>query len=237
MKDESIDDLAAFMEGPVNDAHDADVDDRASASRKEAKKGAPSSKRRRLTLAIAAGGVVAVSVGALIAGRHPKPPSADPAVDRIIARAQSHAEQTPAPGGQAPDAGAPVAATVPNAAADAAAVVRPEQRAAGPAPAAPAPPSPQVVAPAMAAVVPPTAGTAPATAPPAVEEGAAEAKRLAMRVEALQGDLDRMRSKLAAERRIVRGHTYSVVALLTDGVVVRDETGSEHVYSVGSKFR
>lgn len=72
-------------------------------------------------------------------------------------------------------------------------------------------------------------------------------KELELRIAALENDLERARQTREANLRSIRGlraqlkelegaGTYSVVAVLNDGVVVRDNSGSERVYGLGARI-
>lgn len=70
---------------------------------------------------------------------------------------------------------------------------------------------------------------------------------LKLRIAALQNDLDRAQQTREANLRTIRGlraelerregqGSYSVIAVLNDGVVVRDGSGSERVYGLGARI-
>lgn len=72
-------------------------------------------------------------------------------------------------------------------------------------------------------------------------------RELELRIEALENDLDRAQQTRHANLRTIRSlraqlaqlegqGSFSVVAVLNDGVVVRDKGGSERVYGVGSRI-
>lgn len=72
-------------------------------------------------------------------------------------------------------------------------------------------------------------------------------QNLKLRVEALENDLERARQTREANLRVIRNlraevakqegqRSYSVVAVLNDGVVVRDGSGSERVYGLGARI-
>lgn len=87
----------------------------------------------------------------------------------------------------------------------------------------------------------------PAPEPEVEPESRPSRGDLELRIAALQNDLDRAEQTRAANLRTIRGlrsqvaglegkGSYSVVAVLNDGVVVRDSSGSEQVYGLGSRI-
>lgn len=111
------------------------------------------------------------------------------------------------------------------------------------------------VPPAAAVEARPEAEPTPTLEPAPVAEAAPKAesdsqptrKELELRIAALQNDLERAQQTRAANLRTIRGlraevakregqGSYSVVAVLNDGVVVRDGSGSERVYGLGARI-
>lgn len=87
----------------------------------------------------------------------------------------------------------------------------------------------------------------PAAASEPEPESQPTRQELELRIAALENDLDRAQQTRAANLRTIRGlraeiekskgqGSYSVVAVLDDGVVVRDSAGSERVYGLGARI-
>lgn len=95
----------------------------------------------------------------------------------------------------------------------------------------------------------PEAASEPAAEPAVAVEADSERSRheLELRIAALENDLDRAQQTRHANLRVIRDlraqlakhegqGSYSVVAVLNDGVVVRDTSGSERVYGLGARI-
>lgn len=99
----------------------------------------------------------------------------------------------------------------------------------------------------------PEPAPAPAPAPaaePAVtgtEDPERSRRELELRIASLENDLDRAQQTREANLRVIRDlrgqlakhegrGSYSVIAVLNDGVVVRDNSGSERVYGLGARI-
>jgi hypothetical protein len=254
MKDEGIDDLTIFMKGEGGGGNS----ETANAKNTGGKTGSTKGGRRRITLAVVVGASVVATAGALLVGKRDTALIEDPVVDQIIARAMQSTELQGAIGSKensppaeglpsVPEGDLPVMQQDKPVEGDLP-VMQQDKPVEGDLPVMQQDKPVDYQAPvsdAKAAIVSaPKESAKPVpvkTAQMATDgnaESTAQLKRLHLKVEALQDDLYRTQKKLeAAKRGSSDRKSYVVVAVLTDGVVVRDDAGVEHIVSIGSKLR